>query len=98
MSVTNAKILKFLKNKSYFNTLTAGKALHTFGVKNLRARISELRKEGHAIYTNVKMLNDGRRVTYYRLGTPSKSYTKFMKNGKVRTAIKTLYARDVRVA
>jgi ribonucleotide monophosphatase NagD (HAD superfamily) len=37
------------------------------------ARIEELRSEGHCIYTNKRVLDDGRTVTIYRLGKPTKA-------------------------
>jgi hypothetical protein len=43
-----------------------------FGITNVAARINELRKEGHAIYTNTKTLEDGRKISFYRLGKPTK--------------------------
>ena len=72
--VSNAakyKILGYLSKKSGYNTLTVAKAQSMFGIKNVAARIDELRKEGHAIYTNSKNVN-GENVTFYRLGTPSR--------------------------
>ena len=36
----------------------------------LRARVSELRSEGHAVYANTRS-SDGK--TFYRLGTPSRT-------------------------
>jgi hypothetical protein len=32
-----------------------------------------LRKEGHCIYTNTRKLEDGRKISFYRLGTPTKA-------------------------
>jgi predicted ArsR family transcriptional regulator len=66
------KILNFLSKDGGYNTLTVAQARARFGISNVSARIDELRKEGHAIYTNTKTLEDGRKVTFYRLGTPSK--------------------------
>ena len=44
-----------------------------FGITNVAARINELRDEGNAIYTNRKTLSNGRKISFYRLGTPTKS-------------------------
>ena len=66
------KILSYLSKDNGYNTLTVAQAQSRFGVSNVAARIDELRREGHAIYTNTKTLEDGRKVTFYRLGTPSK--------------------------
>jgi ribonucleotide monophosphatase NagD (HAD superfamily) len=66
------KILKFLSKESGYNTLTAAQARARFGIVNVGARIEELRAEGYCIYTNKKTLADGRRITYYKLGKPTK--------------------------
>jgi ribonucleotide monophosphatase NagD (HAD superfamily) len=66
------KILKFLSKDGPYNTLTAAQARARFGIVNVGARIEELRAEGHCIYTNKKTLADGRRITYYKLGKPTK--------------------------
>jgi predicted ArsR family transcriptional regulator len=71
MSV-KTKILNFLSKKEGYNTLTTKQARARFGISNVAARINELRDEGHAIYTNRKTLADGRTISVYRLGTPSK--------------------------
>jgi predicted transcriptional regulator len=66
------KILKFLSKDGPYNTLTAAQARARFGIVNVGARIEELRSEGYCIYTNKKTLADGRRITYYKLGKPTK--------------------------
>jgi hypothetical protein len=43
-----------------------------FGIKNPSAVINELRSEGHAIYRNTRTLSTGEKVSFYRLGTPTK--------------------------
>ena len=55
-----------------YNTFTVKQAQRRFGVKNVSARIEELRQEGHCIYTNTKKLEDGTKVSYYKLGAPTK--------------------------
>ena len=70
------KMLAALKQTSGYNTFTTKQAQHRFGITNVSARIEELRKEGNVIYTNKRTLEDGRKITYYRLGTPSKSLVK----------------------
>ena len=49
-------MLGALTQKSGYNTFTVKQAQKRFGVKNVSARIEELRKEGHCIYTNTKNL------------------------------------------
>ena len=67
-----SKIINYLSKKDGYNTLTVAQARAKFGIQNVSARIEELRKEGHCIYTNKKVV-DGKKVAYYRLGTPSKA-------------------------
>jgi predicted transcriptional regulator len=71
MSV-KAKVLSYLSKDSGFNTLTANKMQSVFGIKNPSAVINELRNEGHAIYRNTRTLSNGEKVSFYRLGTPTK--------------------------
>ena len=51
------KILNYLSRNSGYNTLTTAQARARFGISNVSARIDELRKEGHSIYTNQKTLS-----------------------------------------
>ena len=66
------KMLATLSKTDGYNTFTVAQARARFGISNVAARINELREEGYAIYTNTKKLSDGRKITFYRLGTPSK--------------------------
>ena len=66
------KMLAALKQTSGYNTFTTKQAQRRFGIQNVTARIDELRQEGNCIYTNTKVV-DGKKVAYYRLGTPSKA-------------------------
>ena len=70
------KMLNVLKKTEGYNTFTVKQAQTRFGVKNIGARIEELRKEGHCIYTNSKTLEDGRKINYYRMGAPTKALVK----------------------
>lgn len=67
------KMLAVLKKQDGYNTFTTKQAQHRFGITNVSARIDELRQEGHVIYTNKRTLEDGRKITYYRMGTPTKA-------------------------
>lgn len=67
-----AKVLAYLSKDSAYNTLTATKMQSVFGVANPSATINELRKEGHAIYLNNRINANGEKVSFYRLGTPTK--------------------------
>ena len=66
------KVLNYLSKDSEYNTLTAQKMQSVFGVANPSATINELRNEGHAIYLNSRINANGEKVSFYRLGTPTK--------------------------
>jgi hypothetical protein len=66
------KILSYLSKDGAYNTLTAAKMQSVFGVKNPSATINELRNEGHSIYLNSRINANGEKVSFYRLGTPTK--------------------------
>ena len=66
------KVLSYLTKDSDYNTLTAAQMRAKFGVQNASATINELRKEGHAIYLNSRINANGNKVSFYRLGTPTK--------------------------
>jgi hypothetical protein len=78
MSKVSAKtrILNALKQTQGYNTFTVRSAQRRFGIKNVSARIDELRQEGHCIYTNTRKTDDGSTISYYRLGTPTKAFVK----------------------
>jgi predicted ArsR family transcriptional regulator len=67
------RMLNTLKKTSGYNTFTTKQAQTRFGISNVAARIEELRQEGNVIYTNTKKLEDGRKISFYRLGTPTKA-------------------------
>jgi hypothetical protein len=69
---TKSKILSYLSKSGKYNTLTSAKMQSMFGVQNPSATVDALRKEGHAIYLNTRTLDNGEKVSYYRLGTPTK--------------------------
>lgn len=69
---TKQKMLNYLSKTEGYNTFTVADGRRLFGVKNVAARIQELRAEGYAIYSNTKTLKDGRKITYYKLGKPTR--------------------------
>jgi len=71
MSV-KSKVLAYLSKDSTYNTLTAQKMQSVFGVANPSALVNDLRNEGHAIYLNTRINSNGEKVSFYRLGTPTK--------------------------
>jgi predicted ArsR family transcriptional regulator len=73
MSTTVTKkeaVLEALRNTD--RGLTAAQIEARFGVRNVRATISDLRLDGYAIYANRRTDTKGRTKTFYRLGTPSR--------------------------
>jgi biotin operon repressor len=72
MKSVKEKMLNFLAKDGKYNTFTVAQARARWGVSNVTARINELRDAGHAIYTNTKTLDSGRKIRFYRLGTPSR--------------------------
>ena len=66
------KVLAYLSKDGDYNTLTATKMQSVFGIKNPSAVINELRNDGHAIYLNTRTNSNGEKVSFYRLGTPTK--------------------------
>jgi hypothetical protein len=71
MSV-KSKVLAYLSKDGAYNTLTANKMQSVFGVANPSATINELRNEGNAIYLNSRYNANGEKVSFYRLGKPTK--------------------------
>ena len=67
------KILNYLSKSEGYNTLSVAQARARFGIQNVSARVEELRKEGHVIYTNTKTRGDGSKVSVYRMGKPTKA-------------------------
>lgn len=67
-----SKVLAYLSKDSEYNTLTANKMQALWGVANPSALINELRSEGHAIYLNTRINTNGEKVSFYRLGQPTK--------------------------
>jgi hypothetical protein len=60
----NERLVRYM---STGRSITAAQARSLFGVKNLRARINDLRTEGVCVYTN-RSTNG----TSYRIGTPTR--------------------------
>lgn len=67
-----SKILAYLSKDSGYNTLTVAKMQSVFGVANPTATINDLRNDGHAIYLNTRTNSNGDKVSFYRLGSPTK--------------------------
>jgi hypothetical protein len=68
------RMLETLTKTTGYNTFSTAQARSRFGIKNVAARIAELRQEGYPIYTNVRNRGNGTKVSIYRLGKPSRSF------------------------
>lgn len=53
-------------------TLTQAQAAKRFGIGNLSAEASRIRRAGYAIYADSRVAGNGVKVTEYRAGTPSR--------------------------
>ena len=71
MSV-KSKVLAYLSKEDGYNTLTPNKMQSLYGIANPSATINELRNDGNAIYLNSRVTSSGEKVSFYRLGTPTK--------------------------
>lgn len=60
----NDRLVRYLSGG---RTISAREARSRFGIKNLRARVNDLRSEGFCVYTNRG------ETTTYRLGRPSRA-------------------------
>ena len=72
MKSAKQKVLAYLSKQDGYNTLTPNKMQSLYGIANPSATINELRNEGHAIYLNTRKNTNGNKVSFYRLGTPTK--------------------------
>lgn len=52
--------------------VTASQAEKRFGIKNIAAEASRIRKNGYAVYANTRTAKNGVTVTEYVLGKPSR--------------------------
>ena len=87
------KLLASFDNPVY-NTFTTAQAAARYGVapSSVTRAVRELRLEGHAIYRNRKSY-DGRTINVYRLGSPSRRFTRNMKAGRTDIALAALDGR-----
>lgn len=66
MMTAKEKIIKALTKKDGA-TLSVAQAKSRFGIVNVRARVSELRKDGYNIVSNTKQNKDGTKSYFYSL-------------------------------
>lgn len=69
---TKSQVLSYLSKQTGYNTLTPSKMKREFGAANPSATINDLRNDGYSIYLNTRKDRAGNKVSYYRLGTPTK--------------------------
>lgn len=53
--------------------LTPAQIQKRFNIKNVSAEVSRVRQSGYAVYANTHQSNNGKTVTRYELGQPSRS-------------------------
>jgi predicted transcriptional regulator len=63
------KLLKYLLSG---HDITPGQARSRFGITNVSARVSEIRRAGFAVYCNEKKTPKGDTITVYQLGRPTR--------------------------
>lgn len=91
MSLTlREKLLATFDNPVY-NNFTTAQAAARFRVSpsTVNKAVRSLRLDGHAIFRNTKNY-DGRKISIYKLGKPSKAYRRAMRAGRTEEAIEAL--------
>ena len=79
------------------NTLTSRQVRSMFKVDNAADLAYRARNEGISVYTNRVTNSRGEKVFAYRLGNPSKQFEKYLDQGQVARARKTLYRDAINV-
>ena len=79
------------------NTVTSRQVRSLFKVDNAADLAYRARNEGISVYTNRVTNSRGEKVFAYRLGTPSKQFEKYLDQGQVGRARKTLYRDAINV-
>jgi hypothetical protein len=54
------------------DVVTPAQAEKRFGIQNIRAEATRLRRAGYAVYSNTRTAGNGVTVTEYELGMPSR--------------------------
>ena len=71
MTSLKSKILSSLKEGNEVSAKQFAARFKT-SVTSVGARVSELRREGYAIYNNTKTDSQGRTASFYRIGAPTR--------------------------
>ena len=79
------------------NTVTSRQVRAMFKVDNAADLAYRARNEGISVYTNRVTNSRGQKVYAYRLGNPSKQFEKYLDQGQIARARKTLYRNAISV-
>ena len=79
------------------NTVTSRQVRSMFKVDNAADLAYRARNEGISVYTNRVTNSRGKKVFAYRLGNPSTQFEKYLDQGQVARARKTLYRDAISV-
>jgi hypothetical protein len=79
------------------NTVTSRQVRAMFKVDNAADLAYRARTEGISVYTNRVTNSRGEKVFAYRLGNPSKQFEKYLDQGQIARARKTLYRDAISV-
>ena len=80
------------------NTATARQIRTIFKVDNAADLVYRARNEGISVYTNRVTNSRGEKVFAYRLGNPSNQFEKYLNQGHISRARKTLYRNAISVS
>ena len=80
------------------NTVTTKQARTMFKVENVADLAYRARNLGVAVYTNRVTTSRGEKTIAYRLGTPSRQFSKYLESGHIARARKTLYRDAIAVS
>jgi hypothetical protein len=80
------------------NTLTSRQVRSMFKVDNAADLAYRARNEGISVYTNRVTNSRGQKVFAYRLGNPSTQFEKYLDQGQIARARKTLYRDAISVS
>ena len=80
------------------NTLTSRQVRTMFKVDNAADLAYRARNEGISVYTNRVTNSRGEKVFAYRLGNPSRQFEKYLDQGQIARARKTLYRNAISVS
>lgn len=80
------------------NTVTTRQVRAMFKVDNAADLAYRARNEGLSVYTNRVTTSRGEKTIAYRLGQPSKQFSKYLKSGQISRARKTLYRDAISVS